>query len=158
MKRRLLALALSLALPAHAVRPPDIGRFYEQMAITVKPGQVAQFVAGDNVAGYFEGYTQDPDKGAGYVLRSGTFFRNYKSYAGGRPLVRQGAQEQVLPFGHLVRHAGATELDLRLHHEQLSVLYHHRGLVHKALGHEEQAQRDLAKGQELGYNPEAGVY
>lgn len=56
------------------------------------------------------------------------------------------------------RHAGATELDLRLHHEQLSVLYHHRGLVHKALGHEEQAQRDLAKGQELGYNPEAGVY
>ncbi len=42
--------------------------------------------------------------------------------------------------------------------ELYSVLLHHRGLVHQALGHEEQAQADLDKAQELGYDPKAGVY
>lgn len=39
-----------------------------------------------------------------------------------------------------------------------AVLLHHRGLVHQALGNEPQAQADLTKAQELGYNPKAGVY
>ena len=39
-----------------------------------------------------------------------------------------------------------------------AVLLHHRGLVHQALGNEDQAKADLTKAQELGYDPKAGVY
>ncbi len=40
----------------------------------------------------------------------------------------------------------------------LAVMYHHRGQVHEKLGHFEQAQLDLRRGDELGYNPAAGIY
>lgn len=39
-----------------------------------------------------------------------------------------------------------------------AVLLHHRGLVHQALGNEDQAKADLTKAEELGYDPKAGVY
>ncbi|MCG2583720.1 amylo-alpha-1,6-glucosidase [Massilia sp. TS11] len=114
MKRTAAALALALILPAEAAQLPAIDTLFKEMAIHVKPGQQAQFVAGDNVAGYFEGYTQSEDKGAGYVLRSGTWFRNYRAYAGGRALARAGADEAVLPWGHQVRYADGTQTDLAL--------------------------------------------
>jgi tetratricopeptide (TPR) repeat protein len=57
-----------------------------------------------------------------------------------------------------LRRAGASNVELRRYEEQLSVLYYHRGLVHQALGHEELAQRDLNRGQDLGYDPAAGVF
>lgn len=42
--------------------------------------------------------------------------------------------------------------------ENLAVILHHRGLVHEKLGHVEQAKSDLKRGDELGYNPEKGVW
>ncbi len=39
----------------------------------------------------------------------------------------------------------------------LAVMYHHRGLIHKKLGNDVQAESDLKHGDELGYNPENGV-
>lgn len=42
--------------------------------------------------------------------------------------------------------------------ENLSVLYHHRGQVLAALGRADEAQADLARAEDLGYNPAAGVY
>ncbi|MGD9647372.1 MAG: tetratricopeptide repeat protein [Pirellulales bacterium] len=38
-----------------------------------------------------------------------------------------------------------------------AVILHHRGLVHRALGDEKQADADLRWADELGYNPAAGV-
>jgi tetratricopeptide (TPR) repeat protein len=52
----------------------------------------------------------------------------------------------------------ASELDLRRYRENLSVLYHHRGLVQQSLGNEDLSQRDFERGKELGYNPSAGVF
>jgi tetratricopeptide (TPR) repeat protein len=46
----------------------------------------------------------------------------------------------------------------RLHEQSLSVMYHHRGQVHLMLGHASEAQTDLTKGQEMGYDPTGGVY
>lgn len=40
----------------------------------------------------------------------------------------------------------------------LAVMYHHRGQAHEALGHVAEGAADLRKGDELGYNPEEGVY
>ena len=39
-----------------------------------------------------------------------------------------------------------------------AVLLHHRGLIYQALGKEEQAQADLNLAEELGFDPQAGVY
>lgn len=46
----------------------------------------------------------------------------------------------------------------RLINESLAVMLHHRGQAHEKLGHQDQAYADLRRAQELGYNPEAGVF
>jgi glycogen debranching enzyme len=106
-----LALAIALAFPlAATAASPGVDAFFETMAIAVAPGQQAQFVAGDNLAGYFEGYTQSYGKGAGYVIRNDTVFQGYASLVGGALNERANSNEKVLPYGHQVRYAsGATE-------------------------------------------------
>ena len=42
--------------------------------------------------------------------------------------------------------------------QSLAVMYHHRGLIHKALGNSDEANDDLALGDKLGFNPAKGVY
>jgi hypothetical protein len=101
MMRALLSLSLALALaPAVAADKPSVDAFFNAMAIQAAPGQQARFVAGDNLAGYFEGFTHSYEAGAGYVLKSGTVFHNYMSYVDGARNERAGGREQVLPFGH----------------------------------------------------------
>jgi glycogen debranching enzyme len=111
MKRTATLLAAALVLPwAHAAQQPGVDDFFDAMAIATAPGQQSRFVAGDNLAGYFEGYTHSYDKGEGYVEKSGTIFRNYASFIDGVRNDRTRASEQVLPYGHRVRYAnGATE-------------------------------------------------
>jgi hypothetical protein len=36
-------------------------------------------------------------------------------------------------------------------------MYHHRGLVQQKLGHDAEAQDDLRRGEQMGYNPARGV-
>ncbi len=104
-------LATLLAAPlACAADKPGIDAFFDAMAIRVAPGQQKRFVVGDNVAGYFEGYTQGYARGEGYVRKDGVQFRTYASYSGGALNDRANSLEDVLPYGHRVRHAnGATE-------------------------------------------------
>lgn len=42
--------------------------------------------------------------------------------------------------------------------ENLAVMHHHRGEVHEKLGNAAEAKKDLFIGQELGFDPAAGVY
>lgn len=42
--------------------------------------------------------------------------------------------------------------------EDLAVMHHHRGLTYEALGKTEEAQKDLKQADELGYDPERGVF
>jgi len=46
----------------------------------------------------------------------------------------------------------------RIRGHALAVMYHHRGQIHLMLGNAAEAQIDLQRGQELGYNPAEGVY
>ncbi|MES2316325.1 MAG: amylo-alpha-1,6-glucosidase [Pseudomonadota bacterium] len=109
MRLTVFALAAALALPC-AAKVPAVDAFFDGMAITVAPGRQAQFVAGDNLAGYFESYTQSYGKGAGYVIKNEHVFEGYASFAGGVQNDRTRSSEQVLPYGHRVRYAnGATE-------------------------------------------------
>ncbi len=41
--------------------------------------------------------------------------------------------------------------------EDLAVMYHHRGLIHEALGIKDKSAEDFALAKQYGYNPEAGV-
>jgi len=106
----LAAAPFGLAIAAPAVQRPGVDAFFDAMAIEAAPGQQARFVAGDNLAGYFEGFTHSHETGAGYVFKSGTVFHNYMSYLDGVRNERAAGREQVLPFGHRVAYAnGATE-------------------------------------------------
>ena len=51
-----------------------------------------------------------------------------------------------------------TGLNIKISRETLAVLYHHRGQIHRALGNEADATRDLSRGDEMGYDPEKGVW
>jgi tetratricopeptide (TPR) repeat protein len=42
--------------------------------------------------------------------------------------------------------------------EDLAVMFYHRGLIHEALGLKDQAEEDLQRADEFGYDPEAGVW
>ena len=70
MKRTILAIAASLALPlAAAGQVPGIDAYFDAMAITVAPGQQSQFVASDNLAGCFAGRTQSAQPGRPLLAR-----------------------------------------------------------------------------------------
>ena len=111
---RRLALAV-LALPlACAAAVPGVDALFDAMAIKVAPGRQAQFVAGDNLAGYFEGYTQHHARGAGYLIRDEAVFKGYTSLQAGVAQPRAGSAEQVLPYGHQVRHANGVRESMAL--------------------------------------------
>jgi glycogen debranching enzyme len=111
MRRTMMALAAAMAMPlAAAGAVPGVEAYFDAMAITVAPGQQAQFVTGDNLAGYFAGRTQSLGKGEGYVTRQGTLFLDYASLVDGDANERTRSAEQVLPYGHRVRYPnGAVE-------------------------------------------------
>ena len=121
MKAALL-LGAALAAPlAGAADKPGMDAFFDAMAISVAPGQQRQFVVGDNIAGYFEGYTQGYDKGEGYVTRSTALFRSYASYRAGVLNDRAQSEEQVLPYGHRVRYAGGVAEEMALLSKQHAI-------------------------------------
>ncbi|QNB01142.1 amylo-alpha-1,6-glucosidase [Massilia sp. Se16.2.3] len=112
-----IALAIALAAAfnlAHAVNKPGVDAFFDAMTIEAAPGQQARFVAGDNLAGYFEGFTHSVDAGAGYVFKSGTVFHNYLSLVDGARNERASGRERVLPYGHRVDYANGSSEELAL--------------------------------------------
>ncbi|MES2898580.1 MAG: amylo-alpha-1,6-glucosidase [Pseudomonadota bacterium] len=126
MKRVKACLALLLAAPLALAQRPGVDAFFDAMAITVAPGQQSRYVVGDNVAGYFEGYTQSNDRGEGYVLKNGVLFQGYAGMVDGVRMPRRGAREQVLPYGHKVSYPdGGTEELTLLSKKQALVLRLH---------------------------------
>lgn len=81
----------------------DRDQLFEQLAIAVKRGQVAQHFYGDNLEGYYEGHTHAYARGAGYVLSRRALYRDFLSWCGDRLNDRAAAEgAQVFPYG--VRH------------------------------------------------------
>lgn len=123
MKRHVLAMTLALALgPACAGQKPGIDALFDSMAIEVKPGENRHFIVSDNVDGYLDAVTQSHSQGMGYVSRAGTWLAGYATYVGERANDRGRSREQVLPYGHVVLHAGGAS-------EQMAVLSGRRALA-----------------------------
>lgn len=84
--------------------------FFADLAITIAPGERAQFVAGDNRAGYYEGSTHGYRGGVGYRIGELSLFEDRAAYVAGRRLLRESAQsDRILPFGHCVQHPAARD-------------------------------------------------
>ena len=63
---------------------PNTASLFEPLAISVKRGQAAQYFYGDNLEGFFEGFTHRYAAGAGYVLHRRPLFRDFLSWCGDR--------------------------------------------------------------------------
>jgi hypothetical protein len=46
---------------------------------------------------------------------------------------------------------------LQQYDRALAVMYQHRGLIHQQLKNEKEAEKDLRRAEELGFNPAKGV-
>jgi tetratricopeptide (TPR) repeat protein len=49
------------------------------------------------------------------------------------------------------------ERKLQMLNEDLAVMYYHRGLIHQQMERRQEADEDLSKAKELGYDPTKGV-
>ncbi len=123
-------LCLSLAGCAHSPATPPLlltrtppvqatahgaEAFFADMAIAIAPGERAQFVAGDNRAGYYEGWTHGYRGGDGYRIGALSLYEDRGAFVAGLRLPRESAgSERIHPFGHCVEHA-ATRDCLLLH-------------------------------------------
>ena len=116
------AAALVLAGPqAHCATVPGVDAWFDSIAISVAAGQQSQFVMGDNIAGYFEGYTQHQARGAGYIIKNEPVFAGYSTAAGMQRNERSSGSEQVLPYGHRVAYAGGVVEEMALLSKQQAI-------------------------------------
>ena len=92
------------------------------LAIRVPAGESAQFFYGDNIEGYFEGFTHSTATGSGYWLDGQPLFRDLTARLGARRLPHDAARAAaILP--HAIRHVhrGATD--------ELSILHRQRAIA-----------------------------
>lgn len=116
MKQHRLIAAIVLALPSlfACAQVPGVDALFDSMAIDVAAGRQARFLAGDNLDGYYAGFTQGTGNGEGYVTRAGTQLLDYASSYDGVLNERAGAVEQIVPWGRRLRHAGGVTEELAL--------------------------------------------
>ncbi|QGX38461.1 glycogen debranching protein [Permianibacter aggregans] len=120
------------AAPLNA--PPDAAEiFFQQIAIEVEGGAVEQFLVGDNLTGYYEGFTGRYRQGDGYRIRQTTLFDGFACWRNGQLLQREHAEKEIIfPFGHqaqhkgvresLLMHAGRQALSLRIESDEPALL------------------------------------
>lgn len=122
MKHLLTAAAFTIAMPqALCASVPGVDAWFDEIAINVAAGQQSQFVMGDNIAGYFEGYTQHHARGAGYIIKNEPVFAGYATAAGMHRNERASGTEQVLPYGHRVRYARGVAEEMALLSKQQAI-------------------------------------
>lgn len=109
-----------------AARPgmPNRAELFSLMQISVPPRQASRFVVGDNVRGYYEGWTSSVRRGAGYVVGRKAVFTGFGASVGGALLNRSGTElrQFVLPYGFRAEYpTGSEELVLHRGMRALSV-------------------------------------
>jgi len=93
----------------------------DECAISVPPGEAAQYFYGDNVEGYFEGFTHRTSGGSGYWIDGKPVFRDAVVSLGKRSLAHEKARgAEILP--HAIRHHHAAGfVDIAILHRQRAV-------------------------------------
>lgn len=93
------------------VTASDVDALYAFMALTPARGEAARFVATDNIAGYYEGYSYRFHDGAGYRVRDTSLLAGHASLVEDRLLRRDrdALADHILPYGHRADYAHARE-------------------------------------------------
>lgn len=81
----------------------NLDAIFEEMAIHIPRGQSAQYFYGDNLSGYYEGFTYRTAAGAGYLVRDRAIFRDLFSRCGNLVNKREEATGAVI-YPHAIRH------------------------------------------------------
>ena len=102
---------------------PGVESFFDRIAVTVKAGQKRQFLVGDNIAGYFEGYTHDYHQGGGYLMKDTTLFAGYATFVAGKLNNREAgdALESILPSGNRVKYPDGISEQMAVHSGKYAV-------------------------------------
>lgn len=97
--------------------------FYSSMGIKVDNKQKKQFIIGDNLAGYFEGYTNSYSKGTGYLMGSKTIYKNFASYINSEIINRNisSISQTILPYGTVIEHKNGVKEEFALHSKNRSL-------------------------------------
>ena len=107
---------------------------FERMALPVAGDERAQFVATDNVAGFYENFSHSYGHGNGYSHRQHRVLRDYAVFRDGQLADRRAptASELILPYGHrssgnglqqtLLLHSGRSALSIRVQTESAARL------------------------------------
>lgn len=91
--------------------------FFKEMGIRVDDRKKHQFIVGDNLAGYFEGYTNTYNLGAGYNMGKQSIYKNFASYIDGEFLNRKRTTDvQIIqPYGTEIIHNNSVREEFVLH-------------------------------------------
>jgi glycogen debranching enzyme len=106
---------------------PASDQMFKDLAIEVKAPKVMQFFYGDNISGYYEGYTHAFKRGAGYKMKTTPVYMDFAAWNGTNLLIRKQAQlTRVMPYGVRTIYDGGTwdEFSLYQHDYALSVRVH----------------------------------
>jgi len=122
------------ALPSASGVLPGAQVLFDTIGIRVAGGEQAQFIVGDNIAGYYEGYSHAFRKGDGYRMKAVTLFQGHAAFVNGGLLDRRrvARSDTIQPYGHradygytsesLLMHSGQYALSLRIDSEQAAEL------------------------------------
>ena len=115
--------AKTVSLPQGQGKLPGAKAFFDTIAINVMPGQKRQYLVGDNIAGYFEGYTHDYHQGGGYLMKNTAVFTGYATFVAGKLNNRTagGALESVLPRGDRVQYPDGISEEMVVHSGKYAV-------------------------------------
>jgi len=102
---------------------PRVESFYDRIAVPIVAGQKRQYLVGDNIAGYFEGYTHDYHQGGGYLMKDTTLFAGYATFAANKLNNREAgdALESVLPSGNRVKYPDGISEQMAVHSGKYAV-------------------------------------
>lgn len=110
------AVESPVSLPGAQGVIPGAQVLFDTIGIRVPSGEQAQFIAGDNIAGYYEGYTHAYRQGVGYRIKTATLFQDHASFVNGvlQDRNRSARSDTIQPYGHRAEYANASE-ELLLH-------------------------------------------
>lgn len=112
-----------LTLPAASGKLPGMAAFYDAIGIPVAAGAHAQYVAGDNLSGYYEGSTHAFES-TGYTIGQAVVLRGYATSVNGKLNARHArGTETVLPYGHRVRYNHGVVEEMALVSKQQALVF-----------------------------------
>jgi hypothetical protein len=80
---------------------PSMDEYYQKTKIVVPAGERAQFVYGDNVAGYYENATHSYRQGQGYLFKNRNLFGDLTALRGEKILnkTKEASSSEILIYG-----------------------------------------------------------